>query len=73
MVHFIIHFLVLIFAVLSSAAPLWPIPSHYSLGTEVVWISRNLQFRYSILNSVSVLQRRFQDINRTDVLLLGED
>lgn len=72
MLHFIIQSLVLIFAVIASAAPLWPIPSHYSLGTEVVWISRNLQFHYSILNSVSVLQWHAQD-NCTDVLVVGQD
>ena len=61
MLFYTIQSSVLIFAVISSAAPLWPIPSHYALGTEVVWMSRNLQFHYSILNSVSVLRRRAPD------------
>ena len=75
MLHLHIQSLVLIFAVIASAAPLWPIPSHYSLGTEVVWMSRNLQFHYSILNSVSALQWNgaLRTIVLIDVLLVGQD
>ena len=40
-----------------TAAPLWPIPAQYALGEDVLWMSENVQFHYSILNTVSVDSR----------------
>ncbi len=38
----------------SLTSAIWPIPSQYSAGTSVLWISRDVQFSYSISrNAVS--------------------
>ena len=57
------------YALIASAAPLWPLPLHYSLGNQVVWMSRDVQFHYSVLNSVSVLQPNRNDFDIPTLLM----
>ena len=40
-----------LFAAAAIGIPVWPLPSHYSLGNNVLWIAENLQFTYKALNN----------------------
>ena len=45
----------LFFAAAALSISVWPLPSNYSTGNDVLWVAQNVRFTYEILHN-SVIQ-----------------